>query len=45
MRNLLIHGYITTEAVYVWDTYQNDLPVLKEQVDDYIAELQNGRNQ
>ena len=45
MRNLLIHGYITTEAIYVWDTYQNDLPVLKEQIEDYIEELQNGRNQ
>lgn len=39
MRNLLIHGYIATEAIYVWDTYKNDLPALKNQVSEYIREL------
>ena len=39
MRNLLIHGYITTDAIYVWDTYKNDLPTLNEKVADYIKEL------
>ena len=39
MRNLLIHGYITTNSVYIWDSYTNDLPILKEQIEDYIIEL------
>ena len=39
MRNLLIHGYITTNSAYIWDSYTNDLPLLKEQVKKYIAEL------
>lgn len=39
MRNLLIHGYITTNASFVWETYVNDLPVLKAQVEEYIEEL------
>ena len=44
MRNLLIHGYITTEAIYVWDTYINDLPALKEQVDIYMDALNNEKD-
>jgi len=39
MRNLLIHGYITTNSTFIWETYLNDLPILKEQVSDYIKEL------
>ena len=39
MRNLLIHGYITTDAIYVWNTYKNDLPILQQQVSAYINEL------
>ena len=44
-KKMIYERAITTEAIYVWDTYQNDLPVLKEQIEDYIEELQNGRNQ
>jgi hypothetical protein len=44
-KRMIYERAITTEAIYVWDTYQNDLPVLKEQIEDYIEELQNGRNQ
>lgn len=40
MRNLLIHGYITTNAIYVWDTYTNDLPVLLQQIEQYIKEIE-----
>ena len=40
MRNLLIHGYIITDAIYVWDTYTNDLPVLSQQIEQYIKEKQ-----
>ena len=31
MRNALVHGYITTNATLVWDTYINDLPLLKSE--------------
>ena len=39
MRNALVHGYITTNASLVWDTYTNDLPLLKKQIAQYIDEL------
>ncbi|MBQ6065127.1 MAG: DUF86 domain-containing protein [Prevotella sp.] len=41
MRNLLIHGYITTNATFIWETYKNDLPMLKQQVMSYIDELES----
>jgi uncharacterized protein with HEPN domain len=39
MRNLLIHGYITTNSAYIWDSYTNDLPILNEQIKKYVIEL------
>ena len=39
MRNVLVHGYYNTSPLFVWETYTNDLPFLKEQVEKYIAEL------
>lgn len=41
MRNALVHGYITTNAALVWDTYTNDLPLLKSEITKYIRELNN----
>ncbi|MBO4486517.1 MAG: DUF86 domain-containing protein [Prevotella sp.] len=41
MRNVLVHGYINTNATLIWTTYTNDLPMLKEQVALYIEELNN----
>lgn len=41
MRNVLVHGYITTNAVLIWETYTNDLPILKSQITQYIEELNN----
>lgn len=32
MRNALAHGYFTVELGIVWQTIQNDLPVLQAQV-------------
>ena len=32
MRDKLIHGYFGVDIEKVWDTAQNDLPILKEQV-------------
>lgn len=39
MRNVLEHGYITTNATLIWETYTNDLPLLKQQISQYIEEL------
>ena len=39
MRHVLVHGYYTTSRGYIWATIQTDLPVLKAQLEDYIAEL------
>ena len=41
MRNALVHGYITTNASLVWDTYTNDLPLLKSKIVQYLEELNN----
>ena len=41
MRNVLVHGYITTNASLVWDTCTNDLPTLKNEITKYINELNN----
>jgi uncharacterized protein with HEPN domain len=41
MRNALVHGYITTNANLIWDTYTNDLPLLKRQITQYIEELRS----
>ena len=44
MRNVLVHGYYNTSPLFVWETYTNDLPFLKMQVEKYIAELsENGQ--
>lgn len=40
MRNVLVHGYYTVSPQFVWETYSNDLVPLREQVKQYIAELQ-----
>lgn len=41
MRNVLVHGYFTTSALFIWETYTKDLPVLLKQVEKYIKELSN----
>lgn len=38
MRNVLVHGYFTTSALFIWETYQKDLPVLLSQVEQYIQD-------
>ena len=42
MRNVLVHGYFTTSAVFIWETYTKDLPLLQKQVSLYIEELLQG---
>ena len=39
MRNVLVHGYYNTSPLFIWETYTNDLPFLKTQVEKYIIEL------
>ena len=41
MRNALVHGYITTNASLVWETYVHDLPFLKSKIVQYINKLNN----
>ena len=45
MRNVLVHGYYTTSAVFIWETYSKDLPVLLEHVNNYIEELNSFNKQ
>jgi uncharacterized protein with HEPN domain len=30
MRNIIVHEYTGMDAVFLWDTYEKDLPVLKK---------------
>ena len=41
MRNVLVHGYFTTSAVFIWETYKKDLPPLLMHVESYIEELRS----
>lgn len=43
MRNVLVHGYYNTSPLFIWETYTNDLPFLKEQVGKYIIELSDNK--
>lgn len=39
MRNRLIHGYFDVDAEIVWNTAQNDLPILKTEVEKILENL------
>ena len=39
MRHVLVHGYYSISPEKVWETVQDDLPVLKEQIVALLAEL------
>lgn len=39
MRNVLVHGYYIASPKFVWETYVNDLPILKQQVENYLNAL------
>lgn len=39
MRHVLVHGYYTIEPVDLWNTIQNDIPVLKTQIEQLIIDL------
>lgn len=38
-RNRLIHGYFDVDANMVWDITQNDLPILKTQIEEILKKL------
>lgn len=38
-RNRLIHGYFDVDAEIVWNTAQNDLPILKRQIEEILENL------
>jgi uncharacterized protein with HEPN domain len=38
MRNRIVHAYFAVDERILWDTIQNDLPVLQEQLQLLIAE-------
>lgn len=40
MRNVLVHGYFTTSPLFIWETYTLDLPILKQQIETYMKELE-----
>ena len=39
MRHVLVHGYYAIQMPIVMDIIQNDLPVLRSQIEAYIKEL------
>ena len=39
MRHVLVHGYYTVSPEKVWDTVQEDLPTLKEQIVGLLVEI------
>ena len=39
MRHVLVHGYYTISPEKVWETVQEDLPVLKKQLTNLLAAM------
>jgi uncharacterized protein with HEPN domain len=39
MRNLVLHDYDNVNIHIVWDTVQQDIPVLKSQVQEILSEI------
>lgn len=39
MRHVLVHGYYTIEPEDLWRTVQNDIPVLKPQIEHLLASV------
>jgi uncharacterized protein with HEPN domain len=45
MRKIVIHAYFNVDLTTVWRTVQEDLPKLKQQINDLLNELQGGPQQ
>ena len=41
MRHVMVHGYYSIQMPIVWDIIQNDFPPLRQQIVQYISELEN----
>lgn len=39
MRHVLVHGYYTISPKKVWETVQEDLPILRKQLTDLLKEI------
>ena len=39
MRHVFVHGYYTISPKKVWETVQEDLPILKKQLTDLLKEI------
>lgn len=40
MRNFIVHGYNVVDKTEVWSVIENDLGPLKQQIEQYISELE-----
>ena len=40
MRNFIVHDYDKVNKNIVWDTIDNDIPILKKQIGEMFAEMQ-----
>ncbi len=38
-RNRIIHGYASVDLEIIWDIAQNDLPILKKQIEEILENL------
>jgi uncharacterized protein with HEPN domain len=45
MRNVVIHAYFAVDLKVVWTTVKNELPPLKQQIDDLLNEQRRGPQQ
>ena len=41
MRHVLVHGYFNITMPLVWETAIHDIPKLRPQIEEYIAELES----
>ena len=39
MRHVLVHGYYKIKPIQLWNTIENDIPVLKPFIDKYYQEM------
>lgn len=39
MRNYIVHEYFQVDPQVVWEVVTNDLPLLKEQISQYLKEF------
>jgi len=39
MRHVLVHGYFETDSELIWKVVQRDLPTLKVQIRNILADL------